>query len=182
MACFVTLSTVELKGSVCSNHSCACWQRTDLWFVFCRFSFFPFWIYSSKRRNVFPGTGKDFLPLNPGMSQGLCTSASAFQFPAEFPLWNLHSSLKKAFKQQPCNVLSCTTLRRRCLVLSKLARGKLGREFVSYSDLTHTHTPWVIVGFLMNCFIECSPVRNLILSPVELSEICVHSAKVLNVL
>lgn len=34
VACLVTLSTVELKGSVCSNHSCACLQRTDLWFVF----------------------------------------------------------------------------------------------------------------------------------------------------
>lgn len=35
---------------------------------------------------------------------------------------------------------------------------------------------------LLNCFIEHSPIRNFILSPVEFSEICVHSTEVPNVL
>ena len=44
---------------------------------------------------MFPGIGKDFSLLNAGMSPSLCTFASASKFPAEFPLLNLHSSLKK---------------------------------------------------------------------------------------
>lgn len=44
-----------------------------------------------------------------------------------------------------------------------------------------TVTLRVTLDVLMNCFIRCSPVRNLVLSLMEFSEIYVHSAKVLNV-
>lgn len=64
--------------------------------------------------------------------------------------------------------------------MSELSRERFSRDFFFKLLRYLTVTLRVMVDILVNCFIECSPVRNLVLSPMEFIEICVHSAKVLN--
>lgn len=117
----------ELPLWILSQLRSCCGRNDVLGFV----GFFsPLWIYSSKRRNMFPWTGKNFFPLN--LHFCFC-----FKFPAEFALWNLLINVKKPqssnlTKFHPAQMPGAGV----CWCLS-LPVGDLA-EILSYSDLSRS--------------------------------------------